>query len=393
MYWYPDWIAVMMVKEKLGIQNGITDISTGGEAMSEVKEPIFYAKASVDTMMRKYKAADLPPKGHFHYHQGVFLSGVYKTYQACGEKKYFQYIKDWVDASIDKDGIPVDFNKGHLDDLQPGILMYPLLDETGDVKYKKALDLLVTALKDMPRNEIGGFWHKDDLPDQMWLDGLYMGGPIGAEYGVRFDAPECFDLVAEQVLLMEQATRDEKTGLLYHAWDSSKAEPWADKETGLSPEFWGRSIGWVPVAVLDDLDFIPKDHEKRSEMERFVKELLQTVCNYQSDQGRWYQVVDKGGQEGNWLETSCSCLFVAAICKAAGKGILPESYLEQARKGFEGVIDSLGWNGEDLLVGNVCIGTGVGDYKHYCDRPTSVNDLHGVGAFLIMCTEMQKFWR
>lgn len=124
-----------------------------------------------------------------------------------------------------------------------------------------------------------------------------------------------------------------------------------------------------------------------------MRELLQTVCNYQSDQGRWYQVVDKGGQEGNWLETSCSCLFVAAICKAAGKGILPESYLEQARKGFEGVIDSLGWNGEDLLVGNVCIGTGVGDYKHYCDRPTSVNDLHGVGAFLIMCTEMQKFWR
>ncbi len=393
MYWYPDWITAMMVKEKLGIQNGITDISTGGEAMNKVKEPIFYAKASVDTMMRKYKAADLPPKGHFHYHQGVFLSGVYKTYQACGEKKYFQYIKDWVDASIDKDGTPVDFNKGHLDDLQPGILMYALLDETGDVKYKKALDLLVTALKDMPRNEIGGFWHKDDLPDQMWLDGLYMGGPIGAEYGARFDAPECFDLVAEQVLLMEQATKDEKTGLLYHAWDSSKAESWADKETGLSPEFWGRSIGWVPVAVLDDLDFIPKDHKKRSEMERFVRELLQTVCNYQSDQGRWYQVVDKGGQEGNWLETSCSCLFVAAICKAAGKGILPESYLEQARKGFEGVIDSLGWNGEDLLVGNVCIGTGVGDYKHYCDRPTSVNDLHGVGAFLIMCTEMQKFWR
>ena len=140
MYWYPDWITAMMVKEKLGIQNGITDISTGGEAMNKVKEPIFYAKASVDTMMRKYKAADLPPKGHFHYHQGVFLSGVYKTYQACGEKKYFQYIKDWVDASIDKDGTPVDFNKEHLDDLQPGILMYALLDETGDVKYKKALD-------------------------------------------------------------------------------------------------------------------------------------------------------------------------------------------------------------------------------------------------------------
>lgn len=361
--------------------------------MSEIKEPLFYAKASVETMMRKFKVEDLPPKGHFHYHQGVFLSGVYKTYQACGERKYFQYIKDWVDSSLDANGVPIDFEKGHLDDLQPGILLFPLYRETGDVKYKRGLDLLVTALKAMPRNETGGFWHKTDLPDQMWLDGLYMGGPIGAEYGACFDAPEYFDLVAEQVLLMEQATKDERTGLLYHAWDSSRAEPWADKETGLSAEFWGRSIGWVPVAVLDDLDFIPADHEKRSEMERFARELLQAVCRYQSDQGRWYQVVDKGGQEGNWLETSCSCLFVAAICKAVGKGILPGSYLEQARKGYEGVIASLGWDGEDLLVGDVCIGTGVGDYKHYCDRPTSVNDLHGVGAFLIMCAEIQKCWK
>ena len=111
-----------------------------------------------------------------------------------------------------------------------------------------------------------------------------------------------------------------------------------------------------------------------------MKELLEAVCRYQSEDGRWYQVVNKGGMKGNWLENSCSCLFVAAICKAVKKGILPEEYLEKARRGYEGVIRSLEWDGDDLLVGNVCIGTGVGDYRHYCERPVSINDLHGVGG-------------
>lgn len=362
-------------------------------SMSEIREPLYYAKASVETMMRKFAAADLPPKGRFHYHQGVFLSGVYKTYQACGDERYFQYMKDWVDSCVDETGHILQFNDGQLDDLQPGILLYPLLDRTGEEKYKKALDTLLAILKDFPRNEVGGFWHKVTCQEQMWLDGLYMGGPIAAEYGARFNAPEFIETTVEQALLMEEKTIDKETGLWYHAWDCSKQKEWADPETGLSAEFWGRSIGWVPVAVLDDLDFIPKDHPKYGELERLVRDLMTAVCKYQSEQGRWYQVVNKGGMEGNWLETSCSCLYVAAICKAVRMGIMSEEYMEQAKKGYEGVIRSLGWDGEDLLVGDVCIGTGVGDYKHYCDRPISINDLHGVGAFLIMCSEMQKSWK
>ena len=143
------------------------------------------------------------------------------------------------------------------------------------------------------------------------------------------------------------------------------------------------------MAVLDDLYFLPKDHPGYEKLCALVKELLESVCKYQSEDGRWYQVVDKGGMEGNWLENSCSCLFVAAICKAVRKRILPEEYLEKARRGYEGVLRSLEWDGDDLLVGNVCIGTGVGDYRHYCERPVSVNDLHGVGAFLLMCAQAE----
>ena len=357
--------------------------------------PLDYARAACDTMMGRFAAAELPPKGHFHYHQGVFLSGMYRTYllvkrqgqEGAGER-YFDYIKKWVDSVIDENGEIHWYDPGELDDIQPGILLFPLLERTGDPRYKKSLDTLLGHVWSFRRNEAGGFWHKNRCPNQMWLDGLYMAGPVSAEYGHRFGRPEFLDCAVEQALLMRKTTEDKNTGLWYHAWDCSKEAEWAAPQTGLAPEFWGRSIGWVPVAVLDELDFLPEEHPLYPDMCALVRDLLTAVCRWQSDEGRWYQVVDKGQQEGNWLENSCSCLFVAAICKAVRKGLLEKSYLEKARAGYDGVIRSLTWEGEDLQIGNVCIGTGVGDYRHYCARPVSVNDLHGVGAFLIMCAEM-----
>ncbi|NLJ89422.1 MAG: glycoside hydrolase 105 family protein [Clostridiales bacterium] len=358
--------------------------------MSNYKRPIEYAKQSIETMMKKYKAQELPPKGRFHYHQGVFLSGVYKNYELCKDEKYYEYVKDWVDSIIEEDGTINYHDVTQLDDIQPGILLYPILDRTNDERYKKALDTCVDIVKNFNRNEVGGFWHKVRYPHQMWLDGLYMGGPICAEYGKRFNVPEFIDLVVEQVLLMEKYTKDEETGLWYHAWDCSKQIEWADPVTGKSPEFWGRSIGWVPVAILDDLDFIDSDHPQYEALCDSVRNLMEAVVKFQAESGLWYQVVDKLEGEGNWLETSCSCLFAAAIAKGVRKGIISKDYLDYAKKAFNGIIDSLEFDGDDLVVNNVCVGTGVGDYEHYINRPTSENDLHGVGAFLLMCAEMEQ---
>lgn len=355
-----------------------------------MKMPITYGKEICEMMMRKFEAAELPPKGKFHYHQGVFLSGVYQIYKLCKEEKYFEYIKEWVDSIIDEEGEIHSFDPGMLDDIQPGILLYPLLDATKDKRYQIALDTLLPYILNFNRNEVGGLWHKVYHPDQMWLDGLYMAGPISVEYAVRYNKQEYLDLAIEQALLMRKYTEDKDTGLWYHAWDCSKRELWADKETGRSSQFWGRSIGWVPVAILDELDFIDIENPKYGEMCSLVRDLLTAICKYQSKEGRWYQVVDKGGKEGNWLENSCSCLYVAAICKAVSKGILDEKYIQNAKRGYQAVINTLTWEGKDIQMGDICVGTGVGDYEYYCNRKTSVNDLHGLGAFLIMCAEMQK---
>lgn len=356
-----------------------------------VHTPLDYAKVTIATMLRENAAGNLEDKkSNFNYHMGVFCHGIYSNYLLCKEESWVDFIKDWVDSLIDEDGQIHGMFRERLDDFQSGIMLFPLYERFGEKRYKIALDHIMRRIDNFPKTKEGGFWHMNVCPYQMWLDGLYMGGPLIAKYGAIFQRPEYFDLAAYQALLMQEKTRDAKTGLWYHAYDENRVEPWADKETGCAPEFWGRSIGWVPVAILEELDYIPKDHPKYESLCDLVRNLLVAVCRYQSEDGRWYQVLDKVNEEGNWVENSCSCLFVSAICKAVRKGILEEAYLEQAKKGYQGVINSLEWDGEDILIGNVCIGTGVGDYKHYCDRPVCTNDLHGVGAFLIMCGEMER---
>ena len=297
-----------------------------------------YAKAACETMMRKFRAADLPPKGHFHYHQGVFLSGMMETWKESGDDRYFEYAKDWIDSVFHADGSIKEVSFADLDDIQPGILLFPIRDKTGDAYYDKCIASVVEEVRAIPRTPEGGWWHKTYSTNQMWLDGLYMGGPFCSEYASRTGDREMMADVIREALMMEQNTKDEKTGLLRHAWDRDRIQPWADPETGKAPECWGRAMGWVPVALLNDLDFLDEDLENRDEVIRMACDLLKNLCRFQSEDGRWYQVVDKVNEPGNWLENSCSSLYVAGLCKAMRKGYLPDDYAEHAIRGYEGVI-------------------------------------------------------
>ncbi len=345
-----------------------------------------------DTMMRKFpEAKDLPPKKLFHYHQGVFLSGMLETYRLTGEVKYYDYIKSWVDSIIQPDGSIVKFDPTRLDDIQPGVLLFTLYNKTGDERYQKALDTLIGILRNWKKNKAGGFWHKDCHPNQMWLDSLYMAGPIQAEYASYSGELGFLNEAVRQALIMHEHMLKAENGLMYHAWDESKEETWADKETGLSPEVWGRAQGWYVLSVMILLEYVPQTHPDREKLEKIEEAMLKAVMKYRDEKTKqWYQVVDKGGCEGNWIETSCSCLFTAAIAKAVTEGFLGSEYCEYVNECFDAIYDSMGKRGDDILVSNVCIGTGVCDYEGYIERPTCENDLHGVGTFLLMCAEVAK---
>lgn len=215
-----------------------------------------YAKQCCDTIMRQYKAGELPPFPHFHYHAGVFLSGMERYYLLSGEEKYNDYIKEYLDTYVDSEGELHHVDKETLDDLQPCTLLYRYVND--EPRYRKVLDDYVPLLINWKVNPLGGFWHKGIHPNQMWLDSLYMAGPLGIKYGILTKQRKYIEIIHTQLELMWKHMRDEKTGLLYHAWDYGKKAVWADSVSGCSSQFWGRALGWYVVSSADMSEYLDR---------------------------------------------------------------------------------------------------------------------------------------
>jgi unsaturated rhamnogalacturonyl hydrolase len=335
------------------------------------------------------------------YDQGVILKGIEGIWNATGDGKYFNYIQKSMDVFVSDDGKirgykPDEFN---IDNVNNGKLLLLLYRVTGREKYKKAADQLRDQLKQHPRTSEGGFWHKKVYPYQMWLDGLYMGEPFYAEYAMLFHEDTAFNDIAKQFILMEKHSRDEKTGLLYHGWDESKQQKWADKTTGRSPNFWARSLGWYGMALVDALDFFPIDHPQRKELISILNRFTKAVTAFQDTKsGLWYDVPNMQSNPKNYKEASASCMLVYTLAKGVRKGYLPSSYLQNAKKGFDGIIKEfieVDAGGQVNLKGTVSVsGLGGnpyrdGSFEYYMGEPVIVNDPKGMGAFIKCANEME----
>jgi len=354
------------------------------------RTPLEWAAAACDSIMSAYKPGELPPAHRWHYHQGVFLCGMELLWEVGQDPRYDSYIQGYVDDLVDEQG-NFYFARDELDAIQAGLLLFRLDRQTGQRKYRVAADKLRALFNTLNRTAEGGFWHKDKYPGQMWLDGLYMGGVFALKYAAAYGETDLQDMVLHQEKLMRKYMKDERTGLLFHAWDEKRQMPWADAETGCSPELWARSLGWYVLALAEFIDLLPGDSAGRAELVEAQREFIHALIRYQDpNSGLWYQVVDKGHLKDNWLETSGSSLFVYAIAKAIKQGIVERDCLGAATKGYEGLLGRLeyGDNG-GLILPDICIGTSAGDYENYVTRPTSSNDLHGVGAFVMACVAME----
>ncbi len=105
--------------------------------------------------------------------------------------------------------------------------------------------------------------------------------------------------------------------------------------------------------------------------------------------GRWFQVIDRGSDPNNWLETSCSSMLTYAVSRALQRGYVAASYTDIATRGYAGVLQKVSLGQDGLTnIADICIGTGVGDYAFYLARPRATNDFHGLGAFLIMYEQL-----
>jgi unsaturated rhamnogalacturonyl hydrolase len=335
------------------------------------------------------------------YDQGVILKGIEGVWTATGDGKYYNYIQKSMDYFVSDNGTIKGYKEeeDNLDNVNNGKLLLLLYRVTGKDKYKKAADQLRDQLKQQPRNAEGGFWHKKIYPYQMWLDGLYMGEPFYAEYAMLFHEDTAFNDIAKQFILIDQHTRDPKTGLYYHGWDESKQQKWADKTTGLSPNFWSRSMGWYGMALVDVLDYFPAENPQRKELINILNRFAKAFTSFQDPKsGLWYDVTDKQSNPKNYKEASASCMFVYTLAKGVRKGYLPGSYLQNAKKGFDGIVKefiSVEANGQVNLKGTVAVsGLGGnpyrdGSFEYYMSEPVVVNDPKGMGAFINCAVEME----
>ena len=335
------------------------------------------------------------------YDQGVVMMGLAGVWLNTANGEYFRFIERSMDRFVRDDGTlrTYEISEYNIDHINNGRVLLLLYSVTGQEKYRKAAGLLREQLKTHPRTSEGGFWHKKIYPSQMWLDGLYMGEPFYAEYAATFHEEAAFDDIARQFELMELHSRDLRTGLLYHAWDESKQQRWANPATGRSPNFWGRAMGWYAMALVDTLDYFPPNHPRRAALIEILKRLAIATQKYQEPRsGLWWEVLDKGGAPGNYLEASVSCMFTYALAKGVRKGYLPVSFLGVARRGYRGIVNRFiktDPGGQLNLEGTVSVG-GLGgtpyrdgSYQYYLSEKVVTNDPKGVGAFLMASNEME----
>lgn len=333
---------------------------------------------------------------------GVVLKAVEEVWKRTKRNQYWEFIQRSIAPNVSEEGEIRGYalEEYSLDHINSGRLLFPLYDRTGEARYRKAAFRLRDQFRTHPRTEEGGFWHKGIFERQMFLDGAYMGAPFYAEFAQRFGEPEGFDDVAKQILLLAKHTRDEATGLHVHGWDETKSQFWADPETGRSPSFWSRAMGWYAMAIVDILDFLPAGHPQRSEIVAILRNLMAAVLKVRDPQtGVWNQIADRPATDGNYPEASASCMFVYALAKGIRLGHLSGDFRNELKAAYAGILRQFVGQDERGLpvLKGTCKTAGLGldprrdgSFAYYVSEPVADNDFKGVGAFILASVEMEQ---
>lgn len=344
---------------------------------------------------------DFQPKLKWDYCHGLELQSMLDVYDRYGNRKIYDYALAYADTMVNADGTIKMYKREEysLDRINSGKFIFRIYEQTKDEKYKKALALMRSQLDEHPRNADGGFWHKKIYPNQVWLDGLYMGQPFYMEYETRFNDKKNYPDIFNQFFNVVKNMRDEKTGLYYHAYDSSKEMFWCDKTTGLSKNFWLRALGWYSMALLDTLTKADNSYQPEyDQLKQIFIDLMESMVKFQDESGMWYQVVNMGGREKNYLETSGSAIMAYSMLKGVRLGFLPESFRAYGKKAFHGICDRyLKEKDGRLSLGGICLVAGLGGpqmrdgtYEYYMSEPVVEDDAKGVGPFLLAYTEIRR---
>lgn len=345
----------------------------------------------------------LGKKPAWNYIDGCMMTSLYTIYKQTNDKKYIKFIDRFVDYYVSEDGsiLGYDLETFNLDNINEGRILFDLYKETGKEKYNKAIEVLFEQIKRQPRTEYGNFWHKKIYPNQVWLDGIYMSEVFYTRYvGERGNGD--YSEIVKQFRSIYDHMYDKKKRLYYHGWDSSRTAFWSDKTTGLSKNFWLRSIGWYTVGLIDVLSYLPeKAVNEKAALGAIFKATIEGLEQYiDPNTDMFWQVVDRIGDKGNYPETSGSSMIAYAMMKGARLGYVDKRFAQVGKRVFEGICKKyLTESDGKLNLGGICLVAGLGpennrrrdgSYEYYVSEPIVENDAKGTGPFVMAYTEIRQ---
>lgn len=344
------------------------------------------------------------PKGApaaWGFELGIVLAGMNAVWKATNDQKYLDYVQHCVDQFVQPDGAIVSYEQRaySLNNILIGRQLLTLYRTTHQEKYRLAAERLRQQIATQPRTASGGVWHSQATPNLMLLDDQFMLAPFYAEYAATFHEPQDLDDIVKQFTLLDQHTRDDATGLMYHGWDESHTAPWANRTTGTSPNLWARGMGWYLMALVDTLPYVPEHDPHHAELLRLLQRAAAAVERARDPRSSlWYQILNKPGEKGNYIESSSVLMFTYAFAKGARLGYLPKPYGTAAVRAWKAArfrFIRTTVPGEAKITGTVThIALGAspaddGSDDYYLHAPVVDDDPKGVGAFLLAGSEME----
>ncbi|MCD7855965.1 MAG: glycoside hydrolase family 88 protein [Clostridiales bacterium] len=393
-----------------------------------------------------------PTKYKWSYIKGLMISALLQYGDIADDSSYESFADTYMSPFINSNGtINGSFKTSNyaLDDINSGKALIELISRgsSNSTKYTAAVtDKLYTGiLKYMLENMTtaeGSLFHKYVYPYQAWLDGIYMETPFYLQYELEIskDADAFTEAAENTVIQIENVynkLRDEETGLYYHGYnsqadsssgdyDASSAMSWALNTTGnnegASSSFWLRGIGWYAMGLVDDIELLKEGQEEFDidltaeiySVATIYTECMESILNYKSDSGLWYQVMDKPDGEYNYTETSGSAALSYALMKGANLGIIPESYYDEGYAAFEALLNEkllyTDSDESDVVLNDICGTAGLagpssgvtsttatrayehtsrdGSYEYYVSEKTVTDDAKGAGPLIMAYSQI-----
>jgi len=340
-------------------------------------------------------------KVSWNYIDGCMMNSILELSEITKNMKYFRFVCDYLYHFVDSKGniLGYDQQKFALDDICSSRILFKMYDLTHDKRFLKAIENTYEQVKQQPRTVEGNFWHKKIYPNQVWLDGFYMVMPFYTLYSNLYLKADYTDIIA-MYKLAERLMFNKEVGLYYHGYDAAKEIFWANKETGLSKSFWLRAIGWFLCSIVDVYEYLHDVAAKEYFKDLFKKSITGILKYLDKPSYLFYQVVDKGEEPGNYLETSGSAMVAYSILKGVRLEILDNEYQKIGQKIYDGITSRYFKCQDNLFtLGGICLVAGLGPannlrrdgtYNYYISEPIVENESKGIAPFIMAYIELKK---